>query len=43
VVPGSAFFSTPGKGTQLIRFAFAKKLETLQAAGERLRRRMKDV
>jgi aspartate/methionine/tyrosine aminotransferase len=43
VVPGSAFFGTPGKGTQLIRFAFAKKLETLQAAGQRLRRRMKDV
>jgi aspartate/methionine/tyrosine aminotransferase len=43
VVPGSAFFGTPGKGTQLVRFAFAKKIETLQAAGQRMRRRMKDV
>ena len=42
VVPGSAFFGTPGRGRQLVRFAFAKKLETLQAAGERLRRGMRD-
>lgn len=39
VVPGSSFFGTPGKGTNLIRFAFAKKLETLRAAGERLRQK----
>ncbi len=43
VVPGSAFFGTPDMGTNLIRFAFAKKIETLQAAGERLRRRVQDV
>jgi aminotransferase len=35
-VPGSSFFSTPGEGTNLIRFCFAKKPETLTAAGERL-------
>ena len=37
-VPGSSFFSSPALGSHLIRFCFAKKLETLQAAGERLRR-----
>jgi aspartate/methionine/tyrosine aminotransferase len=37
-VPGSSFFSDPGDGTQLIRFCFAKKPETLEAAAERLRR-----
>jgi aminotransferase len=36
-VPGSSFFSTPGEGTNLIRFCFAKKSETLIAAGEKLR------
>jgi len=35
-VPGSSFFSTPGEGTNIIRFCFAKKPETLMAAGERL-------
>ncbi len=35
-VPGSSFFSDPSTGKQLIRFCFAKKPETLQAAGERL-------
>lgn len=38
VVPGSSFFSDPAKGRHLVRFAFPKKLETLEAAGERLRR-----
>jgi aminotransferase len=38
VVPGSSFFSDPVKGRHLVRFAFPKKLETLEAAGERLRR-----
>ena len=37
VVPGSSFFSPPEKGSQLVRFAFCKKLETLKEAGERLR------
>ena len=35
-VPGSSFFSNPADGRKIVRFAFCKKLETLQAAGERL-------
>jgi aspartate/methionine/tyrosine aminotransferase len=35
-VPGSSFFSTPGDGASLVRFAFCKRLETLRDAGERL-------
>jgi aminotransferase len=35
-VPGSSFFSRPEQGKHLVRFAFCKKLETLEAAGERL-------
>jgi len=35
-VPGSSFFSTPGEGTNILRFCFAKKPETLLAAGQRL-------
>jgi aminotransferase len=38
VVPGSSFFSDPAKGRHLVRFAFPKRLETLVAAGDRLRR-----
>jgi aspartate/methionine/tyrosine aminotransferase len=38
VVAGDSFWVTPGYGKGLVRFAFAKKLETLAAAGERLRR-----
>jgi aminotransferase len=37
VVPGSSFFSDPSSGAHLVRFAFPKRLETLEAAGERLR------
>ncbi|MFN8234241.1 MAG: aminotransferase class I/II-fold pyridoxal phosphate-dependent enzyme [Actinomycetota bacterium] len=36
-VPGSSFFSDPSDGARLLRFAFCKRLETLEAAGERLR------
>jgi aminotransferase len=36
-VPGSSFFSRPQDGSHLLRFAFCKRLETLEAAGERLR------
>jgi aspartate/methionine/tyrosine aminotransferase len=36
-VPGSSFFSRPGPGTHLLRFAFCKRLETLEVARERLR------
>ncbi len=39
VVPASCFYGTPNMGKRQVRFAFAKKLETLNAAGERLRRR----
>ena len=38
VVPASCFYGTPNMGKRQVRFAFAKKLETLNAAGERLRR-----
>ncbi len=38
VVPGSSFYATPGLGKRSVRFAFAKKPETLDAAGERLRK-----
>jgi len=36
VVPGSVFYGTKGMGKKTVRFAFAKKMETLVAAGERL-------
>jgi aminotransferase len=37
-VPGSSFFHDPAQGSQLIRFCFCKKAETLQAAEDRLAR-----
>ena len=37
VVPGSSFFSDPKLGAHLVRFAFCKRLETLETAAERLR------
>jgi len=37
-VPGSSFYSNPTDGAQQVRFAFCKKLETLQEVGRRLRR-----
>ncbi len=37
-VPGSSFFSDSNAGTALIRFCFCKKYETLEKAGDRLRR-----
>jgi aspartate/methionine/tyrosine aminotransferase len=36
-VPGSSFFETPGVGDQWVRFCFCKKIETLEAARERLK------
>ena len=36
VVDGSSFYDTPGFGRGLVRFAFAKKVETLLTARERL-------
>ena len=38
VVPGTSFYSLPGYGERSIRFAFAKKLETLNKASERMKR-----
>jgi len=35
-VPGSSFYSPKSQGSQKVRFMFAKKDETLHAAGERL-------
>jgi aminotransferase len=35
-VPGSSFYHEPSLGRRLVRFAFCKKLETLERAGERL-------
>ncbi|MEZ5423043.1 MAG: hypothetical protein R2682_08125 [Pyrinomonadaceae bacterium] len=34
--PGSSFYSDEAKGSQLVRFCFCKKDETLRAAAERL-------
>ena len=36
-VPGRVFYSDPAQGRSLVRFAFAKRLETLQDAADRLR------
>jgi aminotransferase len=37
-VPGSSFYHDPRHGYGQVRFAFCKKLETLRAAAEKLRR-----
>jgi aspartate/methionine/tyrosine aminotransferase len=37
-VPGSSFYHDPRDGARQVRFAFCKRPETLDAAGERLRR-----
>jgi len=37
-VPGSSFFSEPSRGRRLVRFAFCKRIETLEEAAGRLRR-----
>lgn len=36
VVPGSSFYLRPGQGENAVRFAFPKRLETLEEAGQRL-------
>jgi aminotransferase len=38
VVPGSSFYHDPSLGSQLVRFCFCKKDETLEAAAENLRK-----
>lgn len=35
-VPGSSFFADPADGAHIVRFCFSKRIETLQAATERL-------
>lgn len=37
-VPGSSFYSVPGRGKRQVRFAFCKTLDTLEEAVERLSR-----
>ena len=37
-VPGSSFYNHPRDGAQQVRFAFCKSDETLDEAGERLRK-----
>ena len=39
-VPGSSFFSSSDEGSQIIRFCFCKKYETLKEAGDRLLERL---
>ena len=36
VVPGSSFYHDPAMGSQMVRFCFCKRDETLEAAAERL-------
>lgn len=38
VVPGSSFYHDPSLGSQMVRFCFCKKDETLEAAAERLQK-----
>ncbi|MBI4161685.1 MAG: aminotransferase class I/II-fold pyridoxal phosphate-dependent enzyme, partial [Acidobacteria bacterium] len=38
VVPGSSFYRDPRDGSRQVRFAFCKKIETLEEAGRRLGR-----
>jgi aminotransferase len=38
VVPGSSFYHDAAMGSQMVRFCFCKKDETLEAAAERLRK-----
>ncbi|MBA2275412.1 MAG: aminotransferase, partial [Chloroflexi bacterium] len=37
-VPGSSFYSRPELGRSKLRFAFPKRIQTLEAAAERLSR-----
>ena len=37
VVPGTNFYSVPGYGESMVRFAFPKKFSTLEEAGRRMR------
>jgi aspartate/methionine/tyrosine aminotransferase len=37
-VPGSSFYADPASGRERLRFQFARRRETLEAAAERLSR-----
>ena len=39
-VPGSSFYQDPAAGRSLVRFCFAKRLETLARAAQVLRTRL---
>ena len=39
-VPGSSFYRDPAAGARLVRFCFAKRIETLERAAEVLRQRL---
>jgi aminotransferase len=39
-VPGSSFFHDPADGRAIVRFCFAKRIETLERAAEALRKRL---
>jgi aspartate/methionine/tyrosine aminotransferase len=39
-VPGSSFFLDPRDGAKIVRFCFAKKMETLERAAVVLRERL---
>jgi aminotransferase len=39
-VPGSSFFLDPRDGRRIVRFCFAKKMQTLARAAEVLRERL---
>jgi aminotransferase len=43
VVPGSSFYHTPEPGRTTVRFAFPKRVETLEEAGERMRAALEAV
>ena len=40
-VPGSSFFHDPADGREIVRFCFAKRMETLERAAEALRARLR--
>ena len=40
-VPGSSFFHAPADGREIVRFCFAKRIETLERAADALRKRLR--
>lgn len=43
VVPGSSFYHTEGLGKSVVRFAFPKRLDTLEEAGARMRQALAEL